>query len=398
MNKVIYLKPEKEKSLLRKHPWVFAGAIARVRETPLPGETVEVLSHKGNWLGRGAWSPISQIRVRMWTFSPEEVVDTRFFLNRLKQALSLRQNADGSFPDAFRWVAAESDGLPGLIADRYGDWVVLQFLATGSEFWRSEIVQGIGTLFPVRGIYERSDVDVRKKEGLAPQSGLLYGEAPPMNLWIREGGFRAGIDIYQGHKTGYYLDQSENRARLGHMATGKNWLNTFSYTGGFSLAALAGGAKHVLNVDSSAHALARSEENHRQNGFDTSRYDHLEADVFKCLRGFHTEERLFDGIVLDPPKFVESKFHLEKAARAYKDINRLAFHLLRPGGVLFTFSCSGLMDAGLFQKIVADSALDAQRDVQFIHRMGQAADHPVRSTFPEGFYLKGLICRTCNEN
>lgn len=396
MHKTIHLKSGKEKTLRRKHPWIFAGAIHHVEGKPATGETVAVVSDNGTWLGLGAWSPNSQIRVRMWTFSPTETVDEAFFDQRLAQALTLRRTLEATFPDAFRWIASENDGLPGLIVDRYGDWAVVQFLSAGAEYWRSEIVNGIKKLVSLKGIYERSDVDVRKKEGFLPQTGLLWGEKPPTQIMVQEGTFRIGIDVATGHKTGYYLDQRENRALVGQMAANKTWLNTFSYTGGFSLAALASGAAHVLNVDSSAAALALSEKNHHNNGFDPSHYAHLEGDVFSCLRQFRSENRLFDGIILDPPKFVESKFHLDKAARAYKDINRLAFHLLKPGGVLFTFSCSGLLEASLFQKIVADAALDAQKTVQFTRWLGQASDHPVLSAFPEGFYLKGLICRTCD--
>lgn len=393
MNTVI-LKESREKSLLRRHPWVFDGAILFVKGRPGMGETVQVLSTDGKPLGLGAYSPYSQIRVRIWTFDVSESIDEAWFRQKLVQAFQMR-TALLQAPDqtAYRLVASEADGLPGFIIDQYGDYVVIQCLTAGAELWRDTVVKLLAELLPCKGILERSDVEVRGKEGLKTRIAPLWGEGLPSQVEVQEGSFRLWVDVVNGHKTGYYLDQRENRAALAAFATGKTVLNCFSYTGGFSLAALQGGAAHVLNVDASAGALALSAQNHQLNGLDASRYDHLEADIFKLLRKYRAENRQFDMVVLDPPKFIESKASLEKAARGYKDINRLAFHLLKPNGLLFTFSCSGLLEADLFQKIVADAALDAQREAQIIRRLGQSADHPSLLSFPESFYLKGFIIR-----
>lgn len=395
---VVLLKPGREKSLLRRHPWVFEGAIAQASVKAESGATVLVRSSGGKPLGLGSYSPHSQIRVRMWTFDPgtdpETTIDRNFFQIRLKQAISARHALlNNPSQTACRLVAAENDGLPGVIVDRYNNVLVCQFLTAGAEFWRDTIGQCLQEYFPDASVYERSDVDVRTKEGLLPRSGLMYGSEPPEQIEIQEGRIRVLVDVRQGHKTGFYLDQRDNRAIVAEYAKNQQVLNCFSYTGGFSLAALAAGASHVLNLDASASVLALSEQNHQLNQFAADRYDHLEGDVFQVLRQFREEGRQFDLIVLDPPKFVESQANLQRAARGYKDINRLAFLLLRSGGILATYSCSGLMPADLFQKIVADAALDAQQEAQIIQRLGQTTDHPTLLSFPEGFYLKGLVCR-----
>lgn len=389
----IRLKPGREKSLLRRHPWVFDGAIAHISGQPQMGETIGLYSAQGQMLGLGGYSPQSQIRVRMWTFDSHSEINDHWLHHRLEQAIATRHLCLSDPCHACRLVAAESDGLPGLIVDRYADVLVCQFLAAGAERWRHAIAHSLQTLFPMASLYERSDVDVREKEGLPSRTGLLYGSEPPEYFTIREATVKYWVDIRNGHKTGFYLDQRENRAIVGELAAGKRVLNCFSYTGGFSLSALRGGASHVMNVDSSATVLQLSEKNHALNQFTGDRYQHREGDVFRVLRQLRDEGQQFDLIVLDPPKFVESQSQLQRAARGYKDINRLAFLLLRPHGLLVTFSCSGLLSAELFQKIVADAALDAQRPAQIIRRLGQAADHPTLLSFPEGFYLKGLVCR-----
>lgn len=390
---VITLKPGREKSLLRRHPWVFEGAIAQSGKLK-SGETVIVRAATGQFLGVGSFSPTSQIRVRLWTFDPDVAIDRSFFQAKLEQAIIVRQKLlNDPTQTACRLVAAENDGLPGLIVDRYNHVLVCQFLTAGIESWRETIVQCLAERFPNAILYERSDVDVRQKEGLSPRSGCLGQQEPPEQIEIQEGQIRVLVDVRTGHKTGFYLDQRESRAIVAQFASGKEVLNCFSYTGGFSLAALAAGATHVLNVDSSATVLQLSEQNHQLNHVSPEKYAHLEGDVFRVLRQFRDRGQQFDLIVVDPPKFVESQSHLQRASRGYKDINRLAFLLLRPGGMLATFSCSGLMPTDLFQKIVADAALDAGRQAQMIDRLGQAADHPTLLSFPEGFYLKGLLCR-----
>jgi 23S rRNA (cytosine1962-C5)-methyltransferase len=390
----IILKPGREKPLLRHHPWIFSGAIDKIEETPKPGETVQILSHDKKRLGCGAYSPHSQIMVRMWSFDSEEEISRDFFRSRLDQAIKLRKVLfQKKEVTGFRLVNAESDGIPGLIVDRYEKFLVCQFLATGAEHWKQDIVSILEELISPQGIYERSDADVRKKEGLPQVKGVLTGKEPPDLVEIQEGMCRFYVDVKNGHKTGFYLDQRDNRAILAKYAQGKEVLNCFSYTGGFGIVALKSGAEKVINIDSSASALGIAEKNLELNNLDPSRSQLIEGDVFTLLRGCRDKSIKFDIIVLDPPKFVASKGQIERASRGYKDLNLLAFTLLKPGGLLFTFSCSGLLETDLFQKIVADAALDAKRDAQIVLRMSQASDHPVALNFPEASYLKGLICR-----
>ena len=390
----IILKPGREKSLLRRHPWIFSGAIASVTGKPRPGETIEVRTSKDELSGHGAWSPHSQIRVRMWSFEPRQNIDIQFFRARLQRAIESRKclHLDET-TNAYRVVNAESDGLPGIIIDHYGEFLVCQFLTTGADYWKHDIVEQLSQLLPATGIYERSDVDIRQKEGLETETGLLAGEPPTDVIEIRENDCRFYVDIKRGHKTGFYLDQRENRTALTEFAHDAEVLNCFSYTGGFGIYALKAGVRKVTNIDSSATSLDLAKCNAKLNQLDTSRIENVCGDVFKILREYREANRQFDLIVLDPPKFAESKDQLKKAARGYKDINLLAFKLLKPGGILFTFSCSGLMGASLFQKIVADAALDAGRNAQMIRWLGQAADHPTALNFPEGNYLKGMVCR-----
>jgi 23S rRNA (cytosine1962-C5)-methyltransferase len=391
----VILKPKRDKSLLNRHPWVFSGAIARIDGQLRPGDTVDVRAADGRWLARGAYSPHSQIRVRVWSFNPEKVIDTGFFETRLQQALDLRRQVLAETDtNAYRIVSGESDGLPGLIVDRYDNWAVCQFLSAGTEHWKPIIVRCIDDLIPdLLGIYERSDVDVRKKEGLELSTGRLSGEAPPDQIDIQENGCRYRVDVKVGHKTGFYLDQRDNRACVAAYARGAEVLNCFAYTGGFAVAALKAGAVHVVNIDASGPALELARAHVALNDLDSARADHVTGDVFNLLRRYRTDRRNFDVVVLDPPKFVTAKSDLRRASRGYKDISRLAFELLRPGGILFTFSCSGLMGRDLFQKIVADAALDAGRHAVILQWLNQSPDHPTALNFPEGSYLKGLVCR-----
>jgi 23S rRNA (cytosine1962-C5)-methyltransferase len=390
----VILKPGREKSLLRRHPWVFSGAVAAVNGEPQPGDTVEITASDGTVLARGAYSPHSQIMVRVWSFNQDEEINPAFFESRLERAIAYRGQMLKTKPrPAYRVVNAESDGLPGTIVDRYGNYLVCQFLAAGAERWRKEVVAGLERLLPVDGIYERSDPGVRDKEKLPPRTGLLSGKMPPGLISIEEGPCRFLVDIQHGHKTGFYLDQSDNRAAVAEYAEGLDVLNCFAYTGGFGIWALKAGAAKVTNVESSAPALELAQRHVDLNRLDKGKVENMEGDVFQLLRVFRGKTRQFDLIILDPPRFVLSQGHLNRASRGYKDINFLAFQLLRRGGVLFTFSCSGLMPPDLFQKIVADAALDAGRDAQIVRLLGQSWDHPTALNFPEGAYLKGLICR-----
>ncbi len=388
----LILKPGREKSLKRRHPWVFSGAVAQVEGAPRAGDTVAVQAAEGAFLAWAAYAPHSQIRARVWSWEAAESIDAAFFRQRVRRALAARADL-GIPPEACRLVYGEADGLPGVIADRYGDTLVLQLSSAGAERWRDVIADSLLEASGVARVYERSDVDARELEGLPPATGVLRGDAPPPSIEIVEQGVRFLVDVQQGHKTGFYLDQRSNRHIVGQLARDREVLNCFCYTGGFSLHALAGGARHVTSIDSSAAALAWARHQLAHNGFDAQRASWQEADVFKALRTLRDGGRSFDLIVLDPPKFAPTGAHAEKAARGYKDINLLAFKLLRPGGLLATFSCSGGVSEDLFQKIVAGAALDAGVEAQIVQRLSQAPDHPVLLSFPESAYLKGLILR-----
>ncbi len=413
----VHLRPGREASLLRRHPWVFSGAVARVEgdtgSEVEPGETVDVHSAGGELLGRGAYSPASQIRVRLWTFDPDEEVGPDLFRRRIERAVDSRLPVPAAeSPSARRLVHAESDGLPGLVVDRYDDSLVCQILSTGPERWRDEIVAALREVLeaapgpPVRGIWERSDADVRSKEGLEERAGLLWGEEPPELIEIREVGPCGPTvhlaDLRRGHKTGLYLDQRRNRRELAEMVAagglpeGTEVLNCFAYAGAFGHAVQAAGGDRVArvtHVETSEPALELLRRTAEANGFDPGSVETVEGNVFSVLRGYRADERRFDLVILDPPRFVESRRQLDKAARGYKDINLLAFQLLRPGGLLATFSCSGLLPPDLFRKIVADAALDAGRDARILRHLTQSDDHPTALSFPEGRYLKGTLCR-----
>jgi len=391
MQASVILKPGREKALKRRHPWIFSMAIKKVKGQAELGATVDILDSQGNWLARGAYSPESQIRVRVWTFDETEFVDQAFFVKRITAAYQARKTliaAQGL--TGFRLVAAESDYLPGITIDHFDQTLVCQLLSAGAEHHRAAIIGALEHLFPEHNIYERSDVDVRKKEGLTPLAGPIKGELGDDLTVIKENGHQILVDIKAGHKTGFYLDQRDNRAIAGDYCKDKTVLNCFSYTGTFGIYALANGAKHFTNVDLSQGALDIAKQNIELNNLDISKVDFVKADVFKLLRRYRDEGKTFDVIILDPPKFADNKAQLNGACRGYKDINMVAMQLLNPGGTLLTYSCSGLMPADLFQKVVADAALDAGRDAQIIARLSQASDHPIASTFPEGFYLKGL--------
>jgi 23S rRNA (cytosine1962-C5)-methyltransferase len=396
LNKIV-LKAGKEKSLLRRHPWVFSGAVARVEGAPAPGDTVRIVAQDGRFLAVAAWNPQANIRARVWDWQEDTQVDADFFRARIEAAIALRrrlQPRDGD--EAERLVHGESDGLPGLIVDRYADVVVMQISSVGCDRWRDAIVAALRELTGTRAIYERSDADVLELEGLPARTGLVEGTLPDPRVEIRENGVRLRVDVATGHKTGFYLDQRDNRLQVGRLCADREVLNCFSYTGGFTLQALAHGARSVASVDSSGAALEQARAHVALNGLPGEGCEWLEADVFQQLRRFRDQGRRFGLIVLDPPKFAPTAASAERAARGYKDINLLAFKLLRPGGVLATFSCSGGVSQDLFRKIVAGAAVDAQADAQIVAQFHASADHPVSLAFPEGEYLKGLLCHIGN--
>ena len=389
----LILKRGREKSLLRRHPWIFSGAVHYVDGEPASGETVTLLSSKGDFLAQAAYSPRSQIRARVWTFAPDEQVNPDFFHRRIRAAISARSTFNLQHStDAIRLIHAESDSLPGLVVDRYGDVLVLQSLTAGSEFWKETIADILLEKTGLSTIYERSDADVRELEGLRPVVGVLRGTNPDSRITIHENDLEFIVNLESGHKTGFYLDQRENRLRVRELAKGRDVLDCFCYTGGFTVNALAGDAKSVVAVDASSDALALGRDNVLLNDGRAESVEWCEGDVFKILRKFRDEGRSFDLIILDPPKFAPTAAQAEKASRGYKDINLLAFKLLCAGGILVTFSCSGGVSASLFQKIVASAALDAGVEAQVVEVLSQGADHPVALNFPEGAYLKGLVC------
>jgi 23S rRNA (cytosine1962-C5)-methyltransferase len=384
----LLLKSGREKSLRHRHPWVFSGAVDRVEGAPGVGDTVTVKAHDGAFLAHAAYCPQSQIRARAWSFEPADRIDAAFLENRLAASIARRACArPGS--DAVRLVHGESDGLPGLVVDRYGDVAVVQLLSAGAERWRETWGPAITKLAGVKAVFERSDVEVRALEGLAPRVGPLVG-ATPGPVRIDEDGIAYEVDVVAGQKTGFFLDQRDNRALARELADGAEVLNAFCYTGGFTLAALAGGAKHVDSIDTSEEALAQARRNLELNRMDGSRAEWIAADVFAHLRKYRDRGRKFGLIVLDPPKFAPTEKHVPKAARAYKDINLWALKLLAPGGHLLTFSCSGAVSPDLFQKIVAGAAADAHVDAHVRRHLGASSDHAASIHFPEGEYLKGL--------
>ena len=392
----IILKAEREKSLLRRHPWIFSGAIEYIDGRPASGDTVAVRDASGSFLAWAACNADSQIAARVWSWQENDVIDQAFFRNRIASALEARRSLGlDRDSNGTRLIHGESDGLPGLIVDRYGDVLVMQLGSAGPERWRDILADILQELCTPACIYERSDSDGRELEGLPGRCGVLRGTLPE-KVEVSENGLRFAVDVAAGQKTGYYLDQRDNRAFTGTLAHDKDVLNCFCYTGGFSLYALRGGAASVLSIDSSQEALRLAQANVELNGLDASRAEWQCADVFDALRKLRDQNRKFDLIVLDPPKFAPTAAFAEKASRAYKDINLLGFKLLRPGGLLFTYSCSGGISDDLFQKIIAGAALDAGVDAQIVRKLHAAADHPVLLSFPEGAYLKGLVLRAAS--
>ncbi|MBQ0033117.1 MAG: class I SAM-dependent rRNA methyltransferase [bacterium] len=396
--KRVSLRPKRDFSVRKHHPWIFSGAVDGAVEGVAVGETVEIADADGGLLGYGSYSPASQIRVRMLSFDPKTVPDAKFVEGLVASAVGRRADFfANAYTNAVRLVNAESDGLPGVVADYYAGWVVCQFTSAGAEFWKREIAATLMKLAPFcRGVVERTDVDVRVKEGLGSLEGfgVLEGEEPPELIEIGEGNVKFLVDVRKGHKTGFYLDQRDARAAVGALANGMNVLNCFSYTGGFGLFARAAGAASVTQVDISKDALELAKKNEALTHVCGTKMEYVEADVFQFLRRCRDAGRTFDMIVLDPPKFASVRSQVMKAPRGYKDINLLAMKLLSPNGILATFSCSGAMTQDLFDKVLAEASQDAGRDFQMIARTRQGADHPVALSFPEGLYLKGVILRS----
>lgn len=392
----ITLKAGRDKPVRQRHPWIFSGAIQRISEAAVNGDIVEVCAADGTWLARGYLNRNSQIQVRVLTWDQAEAIDRLFWQRRIAQAIAGRATLAAD-PDTtvYRLIHAESDGLPGLTVDQYGDYLVTQIGTLGIEQRKMEIASLLHQATDVKGILERSEATVRRQEGLSRSEGLLLGELPPDHVTVREDGLHFLVDLQHGQKGGFYADQRENRRRVATYCAGKRVLNGFSYTGAFAVYALAAGATDVTNIDTSIDALTLGEENLRLNGFDPdSDAESIAGDIFDVLRDWRGEQIApYDVIILDPPKFAQSKSNVERALRGYKDINWLALQLLKPGGILATFSCSGLVSADLFQKVLFGAALDAGRTVQIVEWLHQGSDHPVSITFPEGEYLKGLICR-----
>jgi 23S rRNA (cytosine1962-C5)-methyltransferase len=399
MSATLVLKPGRDKAIVHGHPWIFSGAIDQEPVKAGVGATVLVQDSTGTSLGWAAYSPHSQIRARVWTTDCTRPIDHAFFKRRVANALALRVERGlwTATAGGVRLLHGESDGLPGVTCDAYRDagsgagWLVLQLTSAGAEKWRDALLAALCEQTGFSNVIERSDSDVRRLEGLEERVGILRGDAPPAGFAIEENGFRLRVDMVGGHKTGFYLDQRANRRHVGILARGRRVLNCFCYTGGFSLAALQGGATEVLSIDASQDALNLAEQSMSLGGFEPARVEWRCDDVFQALRVLKADGRQFDLIVLDPPKLAPSAAHLERAARAYKDINLLAFRLLSPGGYLFTYSCSGAMSVDLFHKVVAGAAADASADAVIVERLAADADHPWRLCFPEGEYLKGLL-------
>jgi 23S rRNA (cytosine1962-C5)-methyltransferase len=389
----LMLKPERDKSLLRRHPWIFSGAVECIDGAPANGSTLPVRDAAGKFLAWAAYNAASQITARVWSWNETDVIDKSFFRSRIANALAARRTLGLEHDsNGMRLIHGESDGLPGLIVDKYGDVLVVQLGSAGADFWRETFADILQQLLSPVCIFERSDSDGRELEGLPKRCGILRGTLPE-KVEVTEHGIRFTVDVAAGQKTGFYLDQRDNRAFTGALAADRDVLNCFCYTGGFSLYALREGAKSVLSIDSSQEALQLAQANVQLNELDSSRAEWQCADVFEALRKLRDQNRKFDLIVLDPPKFAPTAAFAEKASRAYKDINLLGFKLLRPGGLLFTYSCSGGISDDLFQKIIAGAALDAGVDAQIVRKLHAAADHPVLLSFPEGAYLKGLVLK-----
>jgi 23S rRNA (cytosine1962-C5)-methyltransferase len=394
----LYLKAGRDKPVRNRHPWIFSGAIDRLEGHPAPGNLVAVFNQQGRFLATGYYNPHSQITVRLLTWDSKQAINTEFWHSLLLRALQARTSLQlSSESDALRLVNAEADGLPGLIVDRYLDNLVIQCLSLGIEQRKEQLVTLLREILRPKRIIERSDSIIRSKEGLPPRKALLWGADIPEDVVINEHGHKFHVDLWEGHKTGFYLDQRDNRRVVGQeqFVLGNSLLNVFAYTGGFAVYAAAAGAAKITNIDSSIPALTIAEKNLALNDLQRPNDEYLAGDAFEVLRYFYEQREQFSLVVLDPPKFAHSRGDVEKASRAYKDLNRLAMLLLPSGGLLASFSCSGQISRNLFQKILFAASVEAGKQVQIIKPLSQAADHPILLTFPESAYLKGFLCRVC---
>lgn len=389
----IKLKRGKEKAVLQRHPWVFSGALEKIMGNPENGDVVKVLSANNDFLAYGYFNNQSRVAVRLLEWDENQQIDEKWYAAKINQAIASRAHLNTKDTNAYRLIFSEADFLPGLIVDQYADFLSVQILSTGIEKAKPIIISLLVKALQPKGIFDRSDATARTHEGITAENGLLWGEAPAAFIAVKENGITYHINIAEGQKSGFYCDQRDNRKFLANYAKGKTVLDCFSYSGGFTLNALAEGAKTVTSVDSSALAIETLKQNITLNKFDKKKADAIQSDVNKQLRAFKDEGKKFDIVVLDPPKYAPSRSALDRAARAYKDLNRLGLLLLESGGLLATFSCSGAVDIETFKQIIAWAALDAGKEVQVIRQFSQPEDHPVRLSFPEGEYLKGLLVR-----
>ncbi len=390
----VILKKGKEKAAIQRHPWMFSGAIDKVKGSPVNGEVVMVRAADKEFLAYGYYNAQSRVAVRLLEWDESKTINKEWYHLKLKNAIAARKHVlQDQQTNTCRLVFSEADFLPGLIVDQYADFLSLQVLSSGMDNIKQDIIDILIEELNPKGIFDKSDANARTHENLEVAQGLLWGEMPPEFIEVKENGIRYHINIAEGQKSGFYCDQRDNRRLLADYAAGKNVLDCFSYSGGFSLNSLNQGASHVTSVDSSALALETLKHNLTLNGYDAAQQTSIQSDVNKQLRIFKEDGKKFDIIVLDPPKYAPSRSALDRAARAYKDLNRLAMHLLESGGLLATFSCSGAVDIDTFKQIIAWAALDAGKEVQILKQFSQPEDHPVRISFSEGEYLKGLLLR-----
>lgn len=393
----VKLKQGRERSVNNRHPWIYSGSVEQISDpAPQPGDIVDILDNSDHWLARAYFNPNSQIHARILTWDNNDNIDDSFWARQLDRSISMRNALQlGSETNAYRLVFAESDCLPGLIVDKYADYLVIQCLTVGIERQKEIIVDQLQALLYPKGIVERSDASVRKKEGLNKVVGIRSGTGPPPELEVWENGLRFIVDLFRGHKTGMYLDQRDNRAAVcdSRNVKGKRILNVFSYTGGFGVYAARASASQITHIEASSPILNQAFKNITANGYERPNDQYLNGDAFQIMRDLRDQDELFDVVIVDPPKFAHSQKDVKGACRGYKDLNLLALQLLKSQGLLATFSCSGLVNRDLFQKVVFGAAIDAGRDVQIIQPLSQAADHPILLSFPESEYLKGFLCR-----
>lgn len=389
----VILKRDKEKAVFQRHPWVFSGAVERVKGKPANGDIVRLLNHKGEFMAYGFYNDQSRVALRLLEWDEQNVVNEGWFRAKVAMAVNARADVLNEQTNTCRLIFSEADYLPGLIVDKYADHLAVQILTSGIEKMMPVIMDELRQLLNPLSIFDKSDASSRQHEGLDTDNTVLWGDVPPASVEVKENGITYSINIAEGQKSGFYCDQRDNRRILAAHTRGKKVLDCFSYTGGFTLNALHNGAASVTSVDSSALAIETLKQNIGLNKFDAEKHTAIQSDVNKQLRAFKESGEKFDVIVLDPPKYAPSRSALDRAARAYKDLNRIGMGLLNSGGLLATFSCSGAMDLESFKQVLAWAALDAGKQVQFIYQFCQPECHPVRASFPEGEYLKGLLCR-----